>query len=748
MKIVCVGGGPAGLYLGILLKKANPARDVRVVERNRPDDTFGFGVVFSDATLGNLAAADPESYRAITENFARWDHIDTHIDGRVLRSSGHGFCGLSRQRLLLILQDRCRELGVELSFETEVADLASLGEVDLIVAADGVGSQIRERYRDAFEPRVDKRPNRFVWLGTTFPFEAFTFYFKQNHHGLFRVHAYRYQDDGSTFIVECTYDTWRDSGLKEASEDETIEYLEKLFAEELDGHRLIKNRSIWRQFPTVHNEIWHHENIVLVGDAAHTAHFSIGSGTKLAMEDCIALARAIAEAEAEGSDIQQALVRYEAARRPEVEKLQRAAQVSLEWFENTERYLSLPPEQFTFSLLTRSLRVNHENLGVRDPALVAEIDRYFFKHALHKVVGRSSELADDAEIPPPMFAPWQARNLILDNRMVACCAPLECADDGAVDDFHLVHMGALALGGAALVMTESVAASAEGRYHRGSPGMYDGTCAAGFAPIVDFIHTRTSAHVGLLLGHAGRRAFTEDGDGSILAASPVPYRDGDPVPRALGPGDMTRVRDAFVHAAGLADRAGFDLLSIDMSGGGLLAGFLSRRSNRRKDDFGGSMTSRLRFPMQIVSAVRAAWPATKPMGVRISATDWPADGRNRRDIAEAVAVARALAEIGCDYIAVTTGGNLADERPQVSRLYQTRLCERVRNEANVATMALDDIVGHGDINAILAAGRADLCAPTRALHYDTNYVRHAAQALGHALTWPEGLGFVDGFKPR
>lgn len=755
MKIVCIGGGPAGLYFGILMKKADPAHEIRIIERNRHDDTFGFGVVFSDATLGNLAAADPDTYAAITEHFAHWDDIDTHIGGRVFRSTGHGFCGLSRKTLLLLLQDRCRALGVTLSFETEVdvTDLREFADADLIVAADGVGSRIREQFADAFEPSVDMRPNRFVWLGTTFPFEAFTFYFKESQHGLFRVHAYRYQQEGSTFIVECTEETWRQAGLDKTSEDETIAYLEEVFADELAGHRLIKNRSIWRQFPTVYNRRWHHDNIVLVGDAAHTAHFSIGSGTKLAMEDCIYLCQALnqppdsAEQPDNASErLSAALQHYERTRRPDVERLQRAAQISLEWFENTERYMHLQPEQFAFSLLTRSLRVTHANLALRDGPLVAELDRAYAVQAAERAHGAegAARARAAATTPPPMFTPWRARDMVVDNRVVGNSPSLDSAVDGVVGAAHLVRMGALAQGGAGLVMTESLAVAADGRYSDGGAGLYSSACAEGLQPIVAYL-AGAGTRVGALLGHAGRRAR---GSTERVAASALPYRPDEPAPRAAEPADLARIVGQFVEATRRAATIGFHTLVIDMAGGGLLAGFLSSRSNRRTDDHGGSLANRLRWPIEVVAAVRAAWPSDRPLGARISATDWAPGSDPQSDSAEAVRSARALADAGCDYLEVTTGGNLSDEKPQVARLYQTQFADQIRNQARVATVAIDDVASYTDINSILAAGRADLCAPLRALWYAPNHIRHAAAAQNYPLPWPAALANLTDFRLR
>ncbi|MCG8423646.1 MAG: FAD-dependent monooxygenase [Proteobacteria bacterium] len=752
MNIVCIGGGPAGLYFGILMKKADPAHDITVIERNRADDTFGFGVVFSDATLGNLAEADLASYAAISGQFAHWDDIDTHIGGRVLRSTGHGFCGLERKTLLEILQRRCKELGVRLHFETDVADVAEFADADLIVAADGVASRVRDSLSEYFEPDIDVRPNKFVWLGTTFPFGAFTFYFKESEHGLFRVHAYRYQDSGSTFIVECTGDTWRRAGLEAVSEDDSIAYLENVFESELDGHHLIKNRSIWRSFPTIRNKRWHHGNVVLVGDAAHTAHFSIGSGTKLAMEDCIHLASALDSALAgrarlSPDELTAALSEYEASRRPVVESLQRAAQVSLEWFETTERYMKLAPEQFAFSLLTRSLRVSHENLKMRDPEFVAEVDRFYAEEALAQCgLSDSAELAQVVEIEahrsplPPMFTPFKVADYILPNRVVGASPAQGQASDGVVGDWHLMHLGSLAVGGCGVVLTEPVAVSPDGRRTPRSAGLYSEACRDGFARVVDFIHRHSRSRAGVLLSHAGRRGAV-----SQVAASAIPYGPDTPVPRAATRDDIGRIVADFSAATTRADAGGFDLLCLDIAGGTLLAGFLSPLTNQRDDEYGGSLANRLRFPLEVIAAVRRAWPAQKPLTVKLSVTDWAAGGLSADS---AVTIAAALKEAGCDIVGVTTGDNVVDQVVPTGKLVDMRFADRIRNEVDIPTMAAGGIAAYADVNSILAAGRADLCVLQRVLLYDPHFCRRAAHEQDVDLAWPEPYALARDFVPR
>jgi anthraniloyl-CoA monooxygenase len=748
MRVVSIGGGPAGLYFAILMKKADPSHAITVVERNRPDDTFGFGVVFSDATLENFQEADPETHAAITGAFAHWDDIDVHYQGQVITSTGHGFSGLARQKLLDILQERCHALGVELIFQTEVGDPAAwLAGADLVVAADGVNSTVRSAYARHFDPAIDWRPNRFVWLGTTFPFRAFTFLFKESEHGLWRVHAYRYDECHATFIVETSEATWRRAGLEGADEAQTVAFCEGLFARELDGHRLLRNRSLWRQFPTVRNARWSHDRVVLIGDAAHTAHFSIGSGTKLAMEDAIALSRALRAQ----PDVPAALAAYEVERRPQVEALQRAAQTSLQWFEQTERYAGrLAPLQFAFSLLTRSLRVTHDNLRVRDAKLVAEVDRWFAGLAADQA--RTTVVAP----PPPMFTPFRLRELVLPNRVVVSPMCQYSAEDGTPGEWHLVHLGTRALGGAALVMTEMTDVSRDGRISPGCAGMYAPKHVKAWKRIVDFVHTHTPAKIGLQLAHAGRKGSTRrmwegideplpEGNWTLISASPVPYHPHSQVPREMDRNDMDAVRADFVRATRWAVRAGFDLVELHLAHGYLLASFVSPLTNRRTDAYGGSLANRLRFPLEVFEAMRAVWPKDRPMAARISATDWAADGLEPGD---AVEVARALKARGCDVVDVSAGQTVPEQQPVYGRLFQTPFSERVRLEAEIPTMAVGAISSYADVNSILAAGRADLCVLARAHLWDPYWTRHAAWEQGVELPWPDQYLSVRGFIPR
>ncbi|OLC64088.1 MAG: oxidoreductase [Candidatus Rokubacteria bacterium 13_1_20CM_2_68_19] len=744
-----MGGGPAGLYFALLMKKADPGHDVTVVERNRADDTFGFGVVFSDATLDTFIEADRPTGEAITRAFAHWDDIDIHYQGQVLASTGHGFSGMSRQALLDILQRRCAELGVALRFQTDVTDLTPYRDADLVLAADGVNSLVRSEYAEHFQPHVDWRPNRFVWLGTTFPFRAFTFIFKESPHGLWRVHAYRYDARHSTFIVETTETTWRRAGLDQVSEDDTVVFAERLFARELEGHRLLKNRSLWRSFPTVKNAHWHWNNVVLIGDAAHTAHFSIGSGTKLAMEDAIALAAALHR----HRDVAGALDAYEEERRPQVESIQRAAQVSLEWFEQTERYHGrLEPLQFAFSLLTRSLRVTHDNLKVRDAKFVETVDRWFAA----KAADQSKVSVAAQPVPPPMFIPLRLRELVLANRVVVSPMCQYSADDGTPNDWHLVNLGSRAVGGAGLVIAEMTDVSREGRISPGCTGMYKPEHVTAWKRVVDFVHAHSPARIALQLAHAGRKGSTRrlwegideplaEGNWPLISASAIPYFPHSQIPKAMDRADMERVQADFVKAASMAEAAGFDMLELHMAHGYLLASFVSPLTNTRTDAYGGTLDNRLCYPLAVFDAVRAVWPAARPISVKISATDW-ADGGVTPE--ESVEFARRLKAHGCDLVTVSTGQTVAHQHPAYGRLYQTPFSDRIRHEAGIATMTVGAVASYADVNSILAAGRADLCALARGHLYDPYWTRHAAWEQGFEVAWPDQYVSVKGFTPR
>ncbi len=750
MKVAIVGAGPAGLYLAILLKRDDPRHQVTVYDRNRLDDTFGFGVVFSDETLENVGEADGETNRAMAAAAAHWEDIEIHYRGTVLRSTGHRFSGLERKTLLELLSRRAQSLGVEIHWQREIRDLSDCGlpAADLIVAADGAASVIRDRLSDDFQPHLDWRRNRFVWLGSTRPFPAFTFYFKPSPAGLWRTHAYQYAPGRSTFIVEAREETWKASGLDENDERATVAYLEQLFKEELNGHRLLGNRSIWRRFPTVRNARWHSANVVLLGDAAHTAHFSVGSGTKLAMEDAIALAAAL---KAETS-IPAALAAYEAGRRPQVESLQRAAQASLEWFESTERYQDTEPLQFAFSLLTRSLRITHDNLRLRDPALVKQVDRWFAERAA-KQSGRNVPLDPS---PPPLFTPYRLRELVLPNRVVVSSMCQYRADDGLPNDWHLVHLASRAIGGAGLVMTEMTDVSAEGRISPGCCGMYLPNHVTGWRRIVEFVHRESEAKIGIQLAHAGRKGSTRvpwegedepllEGNWPLIAPSPIPYRPHNQTPREMTRRDMDVVGADFVHAARMADDAGFDLLELHLAHGYLLASFISPLTNRRTDEYGGSLANRMRYPLEIVTRVRAEWPQAKPLSVRISATDWAPGGM---EAADSVEVARMIVAAGADIVDVSAGQTVPEGKPVYGRQFQTPFSDRIRHEARVPTMTVGNISSPADVNTILAAGRADLVVLARAHLWDPYWTRHAAADLGYTLPWPPMYATLNRYAPR
>jgi anthraniloyl-CoA monooxygenase len=748
MKVTVIGGGPGGLYTAILLKKADPSHEVEVLERNRLDDTFGFGVVLSDKTRETLEELDAETFAEIEARSAHWDDIAIHYRGHELRSTGHGFSGISRKALLDILARRARDLGARLEFQREVRSLDELRGGDLVVGADGANSTVRGFLEAEVKPSVEMRPNRFVWLGTTFPFPAFTFHFKEDRAGLWRIHAYRYDEDASTFIVEATEATWRKAGMDKASEDDTIAYFERLFARELQGHGLQKNKSLWRQFPIIRCAHWHSGNVALLGDAAHTTHFSIGSGTKLAMEDAQALVAALQRE----PDVGRALHGYEQARKPNVESFQRAAQVSLTWFEDTERYMKHEPVQFGFSLLTRSFRVTHEELQRRDPAYTAKVDRWFAERAMEQSGIRVP--LDPA--PPPLFTPFKLRELVLQNRVVVSPMCMYSADDGTIHDWHLVHLGARAVGGAAMVIAEMTDVSREARITPGCAGIYKDEHVEAWKRVVDFAHRFSTAKMGMQLGHAGRKGSTRlawegmdeplrEGNWPILAPSPIPYFPHSQVPREMSREDMDKVLQDHVEAARRAERAGFDWLELHFAHGYLLATFLSPLTNRRKDAYGGPIENRLRYPLEVFDAVRRVWPASKPMSVRVSATDWAPGGN---DASDAVHVGKAFKEHGCDIMDVSAGQTVSYGKPVYGRQFQTPFSERVRLEAGMPTMAVGNISSYTDVNTILIAGRADLCVLARAHLYDPYWTRHAAAELGYPMPWPKPYESLDKYKAR
>ena len=730
MRIACLGGGPAGLYFAISMKLRDPSHSIDLYERNRPDDTFGWGVVFSDQTVENLMANDPVSGAVIRDEFAHWDDIDVHIHGETVRSSGHGFIGIGRKRLLNILQDRARAVGVDLHFEHEASpDLGDWSDYDLVIAADGANSRIRTRYEEHFGVDIQVRRNKFFWFGTNKVFDAFTFAFEQTEAGWIWAHAYRFDDDLSTFIVEMDPETWHGLGLDRMDQPEAIAMCERIFAKYLDGHALVSNAThlpgpqAWLNFRRIICERWSYGNLILLGDAAHTAHFSIGSGTKLALEDAIKLAEVLNRP---GLTREAALEEYQAERNLEVLKLQNSARNSTEWFETLERYLHFEPIQFAYSLLTRSQRVSHENLRLRDKGWLEGVERWFQSKA------RGTPVNDPA---PPMFAPYRLRDMELENRIVVSPMDMYSATDGTPNDFHLVHYGTRALGGAGLVYTEMTCVSPTGRITPGCTGMYAPEHISAWTRIVDFVHANSAAKICLQLGHAGAKGSTkvgwegydvplDEGNWPLIAASDVPWSPANQIPRPMTRADMDEVRDQFVAAALMGLEAGFDMVELHCAHGYLLSGFITPLHNTRTDEYGGSLENRLRFPLEVFRAMRAAWPTERPMSVRISATDWMGDMGITPD--DAVEIGRAFADAGADLIDVSAGQTWADCEPVYGRMFQTPFADQVRNEARVAAMAVGNIYETDHVNSILAAGRADLVALARPHLVDPMWTLRAA----------------------
>jgi anthraniloyl-CoA monooxygenase len=753
VRIAVAGGGPGGLYFAALAKQLDPRHEITIWERNAPDDTFGFGVVFSDETLGGIEHADTNVFEAMRHEFARWDDIDVHFRGTTFTSGGHGFAAMSRRRLLNILQQRCIDLGITIHFRTEAPDLSGY---DLVVASDGVNSAIRAQHASTFQPSVETRRCKYIWLGTDLVFDAFKFYILDTPAGIMQVHGYPYSRDASTFILEMHDDVWERAGfeapsglLPGQSDEKSIARIRELCADVLGDHLVFANNSKWTNFATVRCATWRHENVVLLGDAAHTAHFSIGSGTKLAMEDALALAACLHEQ----TDVDSALAAYEAERRPVVTSTQRAAQASLEWFENISQYADQDPHQFAFNIVTRSRRVTYDNLRLRDPEFVAELDQWFAR--------------DHDEVRPPMFQPFRIGDLELANRVIVSPMDMYSANDGLPNDFHLVHLGSKALGGAGLVMTEMVCVSDTGRITPGCTGMYTPEHEAAWRRIVDFVHDRSDAKIGLQLGHSGRKGSTKlmwegidqplpDGNWEICGPSPLPYSAVNQTPRELTADELAEIKAQFVASAEAGARAGFDLLELHCAHGYLLSSFLSPLTNQRSDMYGGSLANRLRFPLEVFDAVRAVW--TGPLTVRVSATDWYEGGI---DAAESVEIARAFAEHGADGIDVSTGQVVSTEKPAYGRSYQTPYADRIRNEIGrkygVAVIAVGAISSYDDVNSIILAGRADLCALGRTHLYNPHWTLHAAAEQDFLIAWPKPFaagsrkpqgGRTDGPKPR
>ena len=715
MKIVILGGGPAGLYSALLIKKANPSHNITIIERNAADVTYGWGVVFSDRTLASFQRADNKTYEQITSHFVIWDAIDVYYRGEKIRCGGHVIASISRKRLLNILQSRCHELGIPLKFGYEINDLVELAGYDLLIAADGINSVVRKTYESSFKPSLEFGKARYIWLGADKVLDAFTFIFGENEHGLFQVHAYPFSGTTSTFIVECDEATWLNAGLDKADEEQSLAYCQHLLVDNLNGAALLSNNSKWISFPTLKTQHWHHQHMVLIGDSAHTAHFSIGSGTKLAMEDAIALASALEQYQ----ELETALNEYELERKPVVEVFQKAARESQTYFETLKRYLALDPVQFTFHLLTRSGRITYDDLRLRDPHFGDMVDRWATQKASSLLHGeRPQEVQPQTMFAsPPMFTPMRLRNLTLPNRIVSSPLSSCLAHDGMPGEAYAGQMYGAALGGAGLVLTEPIAGSAEGRITLESAGIYDTSHVEVWKRVLESMHAHSPAKVAMQLNHAGRRGSTRPraegldrplrhGNWLLLSASPIPYTPHSQLPKEMDRADMDRVRNDFVQAAQKAHEANFDLLQLHFAHGYLLASFISPLTNLRNDEYGGDLEHRMRFPLELFDTVRAAWPQDKPISVAISVTDCVKGGL---DIDDAVIVARMLKDHGCDIIAVVAGQTTIDSEPAYGRGFLTRFSDRIRNEAGISTMVGGYLTTSDEVNTILAAGRADLC---------------------------------------
>jgi anthraniloyl-CoA monooxygenase len=733
-RIVCMGGGPAGLYSAILFKKALPDAAVEIFERNRPDDTFGWGVVFSDKTMGNFLEADAPSHARIVDEFYHWDDIDVHFKGKTVRSGGHGFAGISRRKLLNILQKRAASLGVKQTFQHELEDTEQFDDADLIVIAEGANSKARARQAEKFEPSIEVRKCRYIWLGTTQKFSAFTFAFEKTEFGWFQIHAYQFSKDLSTVIVETREETWAAHGLDKADVDQSIAFCEKLFAAYLGNSPLLSNArhlrgSAWLNFNRIVCRHWHDGRRVLIGDAAHTAHFSIGSGTKLAMEDAISLVQHVSHA----GDVRSGLESYQAERSIEAQKLQNAARNRMEWFENVARYENMEPLQFAYSLLSGSQRIGHANLKLRDAEFIDRIE-----------TNLAEKCGGGARPRPPMFLPFRLRGMQLANRIVVSPMAQYRAVDGVPTDWHLVHYGARAAGGAGLLFTEMTCTSADARISPGCTGLWNETQAAAWRRIVDFVHKESQARFCLQLGHAGRKGSTQlgwqeadrplsGGNWPLWAPSPLPYLPGiSQIPQPMTAAQMESVQGDFVRAAALGDAAGFDMLELHMAHGYLLASFLSPLTNARNDEYGGSVENRLKFPLAVLRAVRAAWPADKPLSVRLSACDWAEGGLSEADV---IVIAKSMAAAGADILDISSGQTVAAQRPVYGRMWQTPLADMVRNLAGVPTIAVGNISEADHVNSIIAAGRADLCAIARPHLAHPSWTLAAAAAQGYTEQW-------------
>jgi anthraniloyl-CoA monooxygenase len=725
------------------MKKANPSHDITVIERGDRDSTWGFGVVFSDETLRGFMEADAPSYKRIVEQFAYWGGIDTTIHGKTINSQGHGFCGMSRLKLLNVFHDRCDELGVNLRFNTDISDVGQLDTdaYDLVVAGDGITSILREKYQDEFGTTMDWRANKFCWLATSKPLDDFEFIFRKNEHGWWWVHAYRYEVGTTTWIVETSEKTWAAAGMEHFSEEDTKNYCEALFKDDLDGHPIVINRSVWRTFPVVRNERLYHKNIVLMGDAVRSAHFSIGSGTKLAMEDGIALASYFAEC---GNDVQKALDMYQEIRKDEADRLQRTAVVSLSWFEHIDRYAGAQEaEQFTFNMMCRAKRITYDNLRLRDPDFIAGIDKWFAGHV------RSTTGFDDVDTDKPtvpVFQPFKIGRMRVENRFQLSAMCQYSAVNGTPTDWHLMHYGERAVGGAGLLNTEMLCIAPDARITPGCAGIWNDEQVARWRHIVEFVHKNSKAKMCAQVGHAGRKGATcvpwdggmdqplPEASWEILAPSPLPYLGHSAVPREMSVGDMDAVAEQFVAAARNVDRAGFDMIEVHLAHGYLLSTFISPYTNHREDEFGGSIENRMKYPLRVVNAMREVWPEEKPMSARISATDWVDGGLSDEDM---VAVASMLKEAGIDIINVSTGQVASEEEPIYGRMFQAPFADQIRNEVHIPTIVAGNISTADQANTLVAAGRTDIVAFGRTIMNDPHFVLRAAAHYGHRNQyWP------------
>ena len=717
-KITVIGGGPGGLYFSILTKKAMPNCQIDVYERNKPDDSFGFGVVFSDETLGEFLMRDVQSYELIRSEFAYWDDIIIARDGQTVNISGNGFCGCSRKTLLKLLHQRCREEGVNLHFEQNVDDLSQFADSDIIVACDGIGSAIRTQFASEFGTKIELKKNRFVWLGSTKPLDAFTYFFRTTPFGTIVAHTYQYEEGMSTWIFECSDETWQKFGFEVTNEKDTIDKISELFSEELEGHPLISNKSHWRQFPHVTNKKWSHCNIVLLGDAKATAHYSIGSGTKLAMDSAIGLSDAVI---ANPNNVQAAFEQYDKTRRNTVEMIQYAALVSLDWFENMDRHIQHPFYQFAFGCMTRSKKVTFENLQIRDKSFTDKVLKEFNDNC--NVNDKNQSAA---------FSTFKLRDLELSNRIVMAPMGQYSAENGLVNDWHLVHYGSRATGGVGLILTEMTAVSPTGRITLGCTGIYNENQVVEWKKITDFIHQHTQTKIGIQLGHSGRKGAIKkpwegqnepiEKDWELLSASPIPFHSNMATPKEMTLEDMNKITAEFVQATKNADKAGFDMIELQAHHGFLLASFLSPLTNRRKDEFSGSIENRIKFPLRVFTEIRNVFPQHKPMSVRISASDWAENGISEEEV---IYIANAFKSAGADIINVSTGNTVAYQKPQMGRMWQTPFSDLVRNTVHIPTITAGFIQDIDQINTIILNGRADLVALGRPLLADANFVRNA-----------------------